>query len=102
MKHQPAWYKRLFTLAADAVFAFFGSDAFVHASALAYYTIFSISPLLLFIALAGTVHNAEQIQYHIVVSVEKQAGAAPARQVDELAAEEPLEIRVDTRPVVVT
>ncbi len=31
-----------------------------------------------------------------------QAGAAPARRADELAAEEPLEIRVDTRPVVVT
>ena len=31
-----------------------------------------------------------------------QAGAAPARRDDELAAEEPLEIRVDTRPVVVT
>jgi FdhD protein len=31
-----------------------------------------------------------------------QAGAAPARHGDELAAEEPLEIRVDTRPVVVT
>jgi len=31
-----------------------------------------------------------------------QAGTAPARRGDELAAEEPLEIRVDTRPVVVT
>ena len=84
MERQPAWYKRIFTLTADAVFAFFGSDAFVHASALAYYTIFSIVPLLLFIALAGTVHNAEQIQYHIVVSVEKQAGAAPAMFVRDI------------------
>jgi FdhD protein len=31
-----------------------------------------------------------------------QVGAAPERRADELAAEEPLEIRVDTRPVVVT
>jgi membrane protein len=84
VERQPAWYKRIFTLTADAVFAFFGSDAFVHASALAYYTIFSIAPLLLFIALAGTVHNAEQIQYHIVVSVEKQAGAAPAMFVRDI------------------
>jgi membrane protein len=84
VERQPAWYKRLVTLTADAVFAFCGSDAFVHASALAYYTIFSIAPLLLFIALAGTVHNAEQIHYHIVVSVEKQAGAAPAMFVRDI------------------
>jgi membrane protein len=84
VERQPGWYKRIFTLTADAVFAFFGSDAFVHASALAYYTIFSIVPLLLFIALAGTVNNAEQIQYHIVVSVEKQAGAAPAMFVRDI------------------
>jgi membrane protein len=84
VERQPVWYKRIFTLAADAVFAFFGSDAFVHASALAYYTIFSIAPLLLFIALAGTVNNAEQIQYHIMVSVEKQAGAAPAMFVRDI------------------
>jgi FdhD protein len=31
-----------------------------------------------------------------------QVGAAPERRADELAAEEPLEIRVDTRPIVVT
>jgi len=31
-----------------------------------------------------------------------QTGSAPSRRGDELAAEEPLEIRVDTRPVVVT
>ena len=31
-----------------------------------------------------------------------QTGAAPVRRGDELAAEEPLEIRVDTRPIVVT
>src|SRR5262247_1558495 len=73
VERQPAWYQRIFTLTADAVFAFFRSDAFVHASALAYYTIFSIVPLLLFIALAGTVHNAEQIQYRIVVSVARRA-----------------------------
>jgi membrane protein len=84
VERQPGWYKRIFTLMADAVFAFLGSDAFVHASALAYYTIFSIAPLLLFIALAGTVNNAEQIQYHIMVSVEKQAGAAPAMFVRDI------------------
>jgi len=84
VERQPGWYKRIFTLTADSVFAFFGSDAFVHAAALAYYTIFSIAPLLLFIALAGTVNNAEQIQYHIMVSVEKQAGAAPAMFVRDI------------------
>src|SRR5262245_23861902 len=31
-----------------------------------------------------------------------QNGAVPRREQDELAAEEPLEIRVDTRPVAVT
>jgi membrane protein len=85
VERQPAWYKRTFTLAADSVFAFFVSDAFVHASALAYYTIFSIVPLLLFfIILAGTVNNADQIQYRIVVGVEKQAGAAPAMFVRDI------------------
>ena len=85
MEHQPAWYKRIFTLAADAVFAFFGSEAFVHASALAYCTIFSIvPPLLFFITLAGTVNNADQIQYRLVAGVEKQAGAAPAMFVRDI------------------
>ena len=85
MERQPAWYKRIFTLAADAVFAFFGSDAFVHASALAYCTIFSIvPPLLFFITLAGTVNNADQIQYRLVAGVEKQAGAAPAMFVRDI------------------
>ena len=85
MERQPAWYKRIFTLAADAVFAFFGSEAFVHASALAYYTIFSIvPPLLFFIALAGTVNNAKQIQYRIVVGVEKQAGQRQAMFVRDI------------------
>ena len=31
-----------------------------------------------------------------------EAGSAPVRQTDELAAEEPLEIQIDTRPVSVT
>ena len=85
MEHQPAWYKRIFTLAADAVFAFFGSDAFVHASALAYCTIFSlVPPLLFFITLASTVNNADQLQYRLVAGVEKQAGTAPAMFVRDI------------------
>jgi membrane protein len=85
VERQPAWYKRIFTLAADAVFAFFSSDAFVHASALAYYAIFSIvPPLLFFITLAGTVDTTNQIQYRIVAGVEKQAGAAPAMFVRDI------------------
>jgi FdhD protein len=31
-----------------------------------------------------------------------EAGSAPVRQTDDLAAEEPLEIQIDTRPVSVT
>jgi uncharacterized BrkB/YihY/UPF0761 family membrane protein len=69
VERQPVWYKRIFTLAAAAVLACCGSDAFDHASALAYDTIFSIAPLLLFITLAGTVNKADQIQDHIVVGV---------------------------------
>lgn len=79
MKRRPAWYRQIFTLTLDALLAFFGSDAFLHAAALAYYTIFSIVPLLLFvIAFVGTVSTAGEIQYRLVAGVEKHAGAAPA------------------------
>lgn len=85
MERHPARYKRIFTVVTDSVLSFFGSDAFIHAAGLAYYTIFSIVPLLLFfVALAGTVNNAGEIQYRIVAGVEKQAGEAPAMFVRDI------------------
>jgi len=85
MERQPARYKRIVALTTDSVLAFFGSDAFIHAAGLAYYTVFSIVPLLLFfVALAGTVNNSGEIQYRIVAGVEKQAGKAPAMFVRDI------------------
>ncbi len=85
MEGQPAWYRRVASLVADSVYEFFGSEAFVHAAALAYYTIFSIVPLLIFfVALAGAVDNADEVQYRIVAGVEKQAGEAPATFVRDI------------------
>ena len=85
MEQQSAWYRRIAGLVADSVYEFFGGDAFVHAAALAYYTIFSIVPLLIFfVALAGAVDNTAEVQYRIVAGVEKQAGEAPATFVRDI------------------
>lgn len=85
MESQAAWPKRLVQLISESIYEFFASDAFVHAAALAYYTIFSIVPLLIFfVALAGTVNNADEVQYRIVAGVEKQAGEAPATFVRDI------------------
>jgi membrane protein len=85
LEQQPAWHRRVAALIIDSIYEFFGSDAFVHAAALAYYTIFSIVPLLIFfVALAGTVNNADEVQYRIVAGVEKQAGEAPATFVRDI------------------
>lgn len=87
MEGKLSWPKRIFALLKDSIIAFFGSDAFVHAAALAYYTIFSVVPLMIFsIALVGTVAETDEIQYRIVAGVEKQVGEAPAVFVRDIVA----------------
>lgn len=62
--------------------------AFVYAAALAFYTIFSIVPLLLFlITITGTMNNATAVEDQILNLVAREVGNVPADFVEEIVAE---------------
>lgn len=59
--------------------------AAVHAASLAYYTIFSLAPLLILsVSIAGTVYAEEDIEWRLVAGVEKRAGEPAATYIQEV------------------
>ena len=82
---QPLTLRNLLGVLRAAFAAWLNSDAFLHAAALAYYTIFSVVPLLVFfISLSTTVADNSDVQWRIVAGIQRQAGAGPATFVREV------------------
>lgn len=72
-------------LAKTSVSRFMDDDCMTMAAALAYYTTFSIPPLLLIIiAIAGLVFGREAVQHQIVDQIQALIGAGPAQQVGSI------------------
>src|SRR5512139_2318455 len=72
----------------DSLFYWNKGKAFVYAAALAYYTIFSIVPLIVFVVgIAGQMAGARQLELQLMDLLAQQAGAAPAQFVSDIVLE---------------
>jgi membrane protein len=77
--------KAIFELFREAVTGWMRSNAAVHASSIAYYTIFSLAPLLILsISIASTVYVEEDVEWRLVAGIEKRAGAPAASYVKDV------------------
>jgi membrane protein len=74
--------KGLWLLARDAFFQWFDDNPFQMGAALAYYTLFSIAPLLLIaIAVAGSVFGREASQVQLIDAIEDLVGFHSAQAI---------------------
>lgn len=85
VSRQPFTLRNLLGVLRASFAAWLNSDAFLHAAALAYYTIFSVVPLLVFfISLSTQVAHNSEVQWRIVAGIQRQAGEGPATFVREV------------------
>jgi membrane protein len=77
---------RLWTLSRDTVEGFFADDCLTRAASIAYFTLFSMGPLL-FIAtgLAETIFGVEEVRQATLRQLSDLLGSAAAREVQEMA-----------------
>jgi membrane protein len=73
------------TILREALIGWNQHRAMSHAGALAFFTIFSLAPLItLTVSIAGGVYAEEDIEWRIVAGIEKQAGEPAATYVHDL------------------
>ena len=77
--------KDFFTITKNTVLGFTQEDSLKYSASLAYYTVFSLGPILvLMISLAGIFLGEEAIRGKVVVELTALIGASAARQVQEI------------------
>lgn len=77
--------RNILNLFSDSLIYWNEARAFVYAAALAFYTIFSIVPLVVFIAgMIGQVSGAAEFEHRVVQYIAEQAGAVPGDFVDTI------------------
>ncbi len=77
--------KAILDLVKESIIAWFWSDAALHAAALAYYTLFSLAPLLILsIAIATQVFSQAAVEGRIVTTTENWIGTAGATVIQDI------------------
>lgn len=85
MSSEPLSVRGFSHLLRDSLHQWNRSRAFVYAAAMAFYTIFSIVPLLvLFVSLASGMDNAAAVEDQIIALIAKQAGQVPSEFVGQI------------------
>ncbi|NJN84085.1 MAG: YihY/virulence factor BrkB family protein [Caldilineaceae bacterium] len=80
-----SFLKAAFFLLRDTFYGWNRNDASTHAAALAYYTIFSLAPLLfLVIAIASRVFDPQRVTSAVVLAVDSRFGEAAGTMVQEI------------------
>jgi membrane protein len=74
-----------YVLIRETISGWLADDAFLHAAALAFYTIFSLAPLLIItLSIATQAVPSDEVEWRIVTGVEKQAGEEAAALVKDI------------------
>ena len=77
--------RRLFTIFKETVFGWSSNDAMLHAAGIAFYTIFSLTPLVVIsVNIAGQVFDPGTVEWRIVAGVEKRAGEPAAAFIQDI------------------
>lgn len=85
MRWQQMNPKRIFDLFQESIVGWFGSDAALHAAALAYYTIFSLAPLLILsLAIATKFFTQAAVEGEIVTAIEQTVGEPVAIVIQDI------------------
>lgn len=87
MEEKKKWnfFKDTFAILKNTVMGFMNEDSMKYSASLAYYTIFSIGPILvLMISLAGIFYGEEAIKGKVFVELNGLIGRSAARQVQEI------------------
>ena len=78
-------FPRIFTIAKDTVLEFFGDDCPSQAAALAYYTVFSLPPLLLIVvSVLGSVLGNEAAQDRVLFQISSLTGSRAGGQIKSM------------------
>ncbi|MGN5954472.1 YihY/virulence factor BrkB family protein [Sphingobacterium lactis] len=84
-KKKGNFFKDTFAILKNSVLGFMNEDSMKYSASLAYYTIFSIGPILvLMISLAGIFYGEEAIKGKVFVELNGLIGRSAARQVQEI------------------
>ena len=82
---KPNFFKRTFTILKNSVLGFINEDSLKYSASLAYYTIFSIGPILvLMISLAGIFLGEEAIKGKLFTELNGLVGRSAARQIQDV------------------
>ncbi|MGL4651535.1 MAG: YihY/virulence factor BrkB family protein [Caldilineaceae bacterium] len=85
---EPIFPDSVLRLLRDTLYQWNAGKAYVYAAALAFYTIFSVVPLIIFlVGIAAQVSGSESLETRIVQIVAEEAGAVPADFLENLVAE---------------
>lgn len=77
--------KKIFALLQESIVGWMASDAALHAAALAYYTIFSLAPLLILsLAMATQVFTQAAVEGKIVTAIENTVGESVAIVIQDI------------------
>ncbi|MEI5985248.1 MULTISPECIES: YihY/virulence factor BrkB family protein [Sphingobacterium] len=84
-KKQGGFFKNTFTILKNSALGFINEDTMKYSASLAYYTIFSIGPILvLMISLAGIFYGEDAIKGKLFSELNELIGRNAARQVQEI------------------
>ncbi|GAA4136824.1 YihY/virulence factor BrkB family protein [Sphingobacterium kyonggiense] len=84
-KKKGNFFKDTFAILKNSVLGFMNEDSMKYSASLAYYTIFSLGPILvLMISLAGIFYGEEAIKGKVFVELNGLIGRSAARQVQEI------------------
>lgn len=79
------WLKAVFELFKESITAWFWSDAALHAAALAYYSIFSLAPLLILsIVITTQLFSQAAVEGKIVTTIDNLIGTAGATVIQDI------------------
>jgi membrane protein len=85
---EPIFPDSLLRLLRDTLYQWNAGKAYIYAAALAFYTIFSVVPLIVFlVGIAAQVSGSESLELRLVQIVAEEAGTVPADFLENLVAE---------------